>query len=165
MSDRLAELRRQRALVQQHVEWLDREIAAETARLNPAQAGAKIAAVVAAAAPAVATTPAVMPSAVAAPIAKTLASNPSLHSTPPVNVPEVAADPEAERILDEFRTTPGSLHQDVRKGCFLYFAAALALLAAIVALLYFTLPHKEIRPRADGAESEQNGSAAGAKKK
>jgi hypothetical protein len=151
MSDRLAELRRQRALVQQHVEWLDREIAAEAARLSPAEAGAKLAAVVAAATPAVATPAGAPP--LAKPVAPTTRSRPS---TPSTDAPEATATPEAERILDEFRVEPTSLHSDVRKGCLLYFAAALALFAAVVALLYFTLPHKELRPRSDPPEQEGN---------
>jgi hypothetical protein len=134
MPDRLAELRRQRALMQQHVDWLDREIAAETARLSPAEAGAKIAAVVAAA------TPSVSPS-----IAKPIILDPAAPSvTPAIATP---ANPEAERILDEFRVAPASLHTDVKKGCFLYLAAAFALLAAVITILYFTLPRKEIRRR------------------
>lgn len=35
MSDRLPELRRQRALIQQHLEWLDREIAAAQSGPEP----------------------------------------------------------------------------------------------------------------------------------
>lgn len=38
MSDRLAELQRQRALVQQHLAWLDREIAAASASADASAA-------------------------------------------------------------------------------------------------------------------------------
>jgi hypothetical protein len=143
MSDRLAELRRQRALVEQHLAWLDREIAAETARLSPAEAGAKIAAVVTAA------KPAATPS-----ITKPIIPAPAMASVTPAVTPP--ANPEADRILEEFHVAPATVHEDVRKGCFLYFAAALAIFAAIIALLYFTIPRKEIRRNPAMPSSEEN---------
>jgi hypothetical protein len=126
MSDRLAELRRQRELVQQHLAWLDREIAAEAAKQNPAQTAAALAAAVAA------TTPKISP----APLAQSAAD---VSATPPA---AAQANPDADRILEEFRVSPSALHHDVKKGCFLYFAAALALFFAIVALLYIALSRR-----------------------
>jgi len=58
MSDRLSDLRRQRAAIQQHLEWLDREIAA--AQPGPATAPEPVA-------PAIVTAPAATPAAPPAP--------------------------------------------------------------------------------------------------
>ncbi|MBS0662394.1 MAG: hypothetical protein JSR48_03970 [Verrucomicrobia bacterium] len=69
MSDRLNELRRQRALVQEQLTWLDREIAALTANPPPAPARE-------AAAPLVSASPTVVPAAV-----------------PPADFPEYQPDP------------------------------------------------------------------------
>ena len=46
----------------------------------------------------------------------------------------------ADALLDEYRVAPDTLKTDVRKGCFLYFAAALLAVAATVVILYFLLP-------------------------
>ncbi len=111
MSDRLAELRRQRALVQTHLAWLDAEIAraagATTTTLPPA-APAPTVAVPSAALPAV----------------------PATEDPPRMT-------PVADTILEEYRVPEASLKNDVRKGCLLYFAAALAAVAAGVVVLYF----------------------------
>lgn len=42
-------------------------------------------------------------------------------------------------ILARYRSAPGTVKQDVRKGCLLYFALALIVFAGGVAILYFTL--------------------------
>lgn len=130
MSDRLAELRRQRELMQQHLAWLDREIAAEAAKQYPAETSAKIAAIVTASVP---------KSPVATPI-----TPPARESiAPPAGVAaSISAAPDADLILEEYRTPPATLHHDVRKGCFLYFAAALVLLVVVVAILYVTLTRR-----------------------
>ena len=127
MSDRLAELRRQRALMAEHLAWLDREIAGT---------GEK--------APSVAALSASVPAAhhpVAAPTATPTAPadpTPAAATAPATAVaPEVAA--AADAILEEYRVQPDSVHTDVKKGCFLYFAAAFALLAAVVTILYYAL--------------------------
>jgi hypothetical protein len=116
MADRLEELRRQRVLVQQHLEWLDREIAAEAGKSKQAETGAKLAAVV------------------------TNPTKPTALPAAPGTAPQ--ANPDAEKILDEYRVAPASLHSDVRKGCFLYFAAALAIFFGVVAILYFVLSQR-----------------------
>lgn len=109
MPDRLAELRRQRALVQEHLAWLDREIAAvESAAPSELRSEAQI------------------PSATAR----------ATTSFPPR---PVAAATVAEPLLDDYRVEPSAVRQDVRKGCFLYFAAALVVLVLLVTLLYFTI--------------------------
>ena len=131
MSDRLAELRRQRELLQQHLAWIDREITAEQAKENPAETAAKLAAAVALAAPKTSSASA------RAPAASPAAASPSAGSVIAAN-----ASPDADRILEEYRVPPRALHSDVRKGCLLYFAAALALFIGVVAILYFALSRR-----------------------
>lgn len=120
MSARLAELRRQRALLQDHLAWLDREIAAAE---NTAPA---------ARAPAANLAPPTPRSASASVAVTPPPSGVSLHPTS-----SLAASPEA--ILEEYRVEPSAVKSDVRKGCLLYFAAAFALLILVVAILYFAL--------------------------
>ena len=50
-----------------------------------------------------------------------------------------ATTAEDDDLTARYRVAPDALRNDVRKGCFIYFAAALLLLAAGVAILYFTL--------------------------
>jgi hypothetical protein len=44
--------------------------------------------------------------------------------------------PEADAILDQYRLQPDSLHKDVRKGCFLYFALAFVLVGIGIGALW-----------------------------
>jgi hypothetical protein len=112
MPDRLAELRRQRALVQQHLEWLDREIAAVHAGATPTEPAVSTPAATAALSPP------------AAPLKRALET--------PAQTEEVS-----EQILQEYRVPSESLQQDVRKGCLLYFIAGLTLFALGIVALYF----------------------------
>ena len=109
--DRLAELRRQRALVQQHLEWLDAEIAAESQReerdISPA------------------VTPKPGRPVITRPVAMPTRSISSQASTP--------LDP----LLGQQPLAASDVKQDVKKGCLLYFAAALAAVVVSVAILYF----------------------------
>jgi len=116
MSDRLAELRRQRALLSEHVAWLDREIAAESAKTGGTRP--------ASAAPSSETKPPA--SATISSISALIAPNPTAASAPA----------DADAILNEYRVAPDTLKTDVRKGCLLYFTLALVLLGAAVALLW-----------------------------
>jgi len=113
MSDRLAALRRQRTLVQQHLDWLDGEIA--SAQMGEGPAGAQPA------------TPA--------------ATSGSLQAVAPLTPVDqgnpVRNDVVSEQILEEYRVPAESLQQDVRKGCLLYFAAGLAVFALGIVALYF----------------------------
>lgn len=118
-SPRLTELRRQRALLREHAAWLDGEIAREEATLAGGSPGANVAA---SSAP---NTPAVPPL--------------SPAGDPTIGDANSDADPDA--IMDEYRTPTTDLQRDVRTGCFLYFAAALLILGAVVVVLYFALRH------------------------
>ena len=118
MSDRLQELRRQRALVQEHLAWLDREVAALAGPQSaPSEPRVDPPVVLPAA-----TVPLILPAVVAAPLA-----------------PEIAA--VADSIIDEYRVPPETLKTDVKKGCFVYFFAALALVSLGVFGFYFALHH------------------------
>lgn len=132
MSARLQDLLRQRALIQEQLAWLDREIATTTA---------------ASASP----TPAIAPSprAVPAPTqpgylasqAVALAAHQAAAARDQADAGSgnPAATTAAEAILEKYRVPPDSLKTDVRKGCFLYFFAALAVVAVVVAGLYYAL--------------------------
>ena len=113
MSDRLAELQRQRALVQEHLAWLDREIAAAGKPTDRSL-------------PAAATT-----------TATTLPATPTAVAPKPT-----PSEVHVDELLAQYRSAPGAVRQDVRKGCLLYFALALVVLAASVAILYFALGPK-----------------------
>ena len=99
-ADRLAELRRQRALAQEQLAWLDREIAAQSTGETTKSAG---------------------------------------HSASPSVAPPAAS---VDTLMDDYRVPPAALHQDVRKGCFVYFALALAVLVIVTLGLYFALRHR-----------------------
>lgn len=118
-SPRLDELLRQRALLQEHLAWLDREIAAEQSEQR---------------AP---TGPSPSPAAFSPTPNDAVAVRPQ-----PAPAEVEAAETQAEAILAENRTPMSKLQQDVRLGCFLYFVAALAAVAAGVVALYFLLRHR-----------------------
>jgi len=68
-------------------------------------------------------------------------------SARPVPVPQPAADHpvtpnDPDTLLEPFAAEPTDVHRSVRQGCFLYFAAALALVIGGVLALYFALRHK-----------------------
>jgi cell division septum initiation protein DivIVA len=105
VSDRLAELQRQRALAQEQLAWLDREIAKETGQ-TPVTAA---------------------PTPVAAPAAA--------PSRPAVS--EEAAARAAAEIIAQYERPAGSMTQDAKRGCYLYFALALGTVIAGTALAYF----------------------------
>ncbi len=118
-SPRLAELRRQRALLREHAAWLDAEIAREEA----ASAGGFPSTNVAASFAPTSAVPAVSPAVV------------------DVTIGNEKSGADAEAIMEEYRTPTTDLQRDVRTGCFLYFAAALLILGAVVVILYFALRH------------------------
>jgi hypothetical protein len=118
MSDRLAELRRQRALVQQHLAWLDLEIATAA---GSAPTNSPVSPIVA------------LPPSPSVP-AQALLSAPGVAQPRPL---VQAPDPEA--IIAQYRSEPTSVRNDVRKGCLLYFAGAFVLLGLGVMAMYYLL--------------------------
>jgi hypothetical protein len=119
MSDRLQELLRQKALLDEHAAWLTREIAQEQAR-----SGARPAPAV----PPAATAPAPAP-------------GPAVAVAPASAVP-AALEAEADAIIDQYRESDKTVQQNVKRGCILYFVAALALLALGVVAIYFMAHRK-----------------------
>lgn len=117
MSDRLAELRRQRALVQEHLAWLDREMAMLE---GPVSA------------------PVVPPTTSGSRSTNPITGVPTATGSVGSSI-TTFKDPAADTILEEYRVAPTALKENVRKGCLLYFVAAFALLILVVAVLYFAL--------------------------
>lgn len=115
MSDRLHELQRQRALAQEQLAWLDREIAAEVAKTG---------------APAPPPPHAAETALAAAQLAA--AARRSTHTL------ETVLPADAEKILAQYQTSPSSIKSDVKRGCFLYLALAFALLAVGFVALYLS---------------------------
>ena len=110
MADRLEELRKQRALVQQHLTWLDHEIAAMTVtRLT--------------------LPPFAMRSGTRPPVPT--ATTPSI----PLGAAPAAGMPVPE--LADFQVDPDNVHGDTRRGCILYAAIALIVMALICGVIYF----------------------------
>ncbi len=125
MSDRLQELLRQKALLSEHAAWLDREIAQEKARADSVAPDAlgRIAGVQA------------VP---AEPEAPSIATPPA-----PVAVDPLAGSvgSASSRKSGEGQPEPKSIQQDVRRGCLLWFAAALVLFGlAVVAIFWLYRP-------------------------
>lgn len=113
MSERLTELQRQRALIQNHLSWLDREIAAAQGLPIPPQAS-----------PIPNATPALS------------------HITAPITAPtakalETTDEVEAERIIGRFQQDPNTLKTDTRRGCLTAFALALGLMALVTFIAYW----------------------------
>ena len=123
MRERLTELVRQRALVSEHLAWLDREIASVHATLSSSTSGSYIAPPQAATAPS---------SERHSPLLPTAGATPTTGSR---SVSPVAP----EELIEQYRVSPATVKQDVRKGCLLYFTAAFVVLGIVVAILYFTI--------------------------
>jgi hypothetical protein len=109
VSDRLQDLQRQRALVQEQLAWLDREIAALQGPTAPPPTPVPYATPV----------PPVAP-----------------RYTPPSSADAAAAEQAADEILAQYRQESQSLQTTVRRGCFLYFFIAMGLLILGVFGLY-----------------------------
>ena len=127
MSDRLQELLQQRALLQSHLVWLARAIAAASKQ------GAST--------PPPGNTPDTPKSPATAPANAALApSTATAESRPAVN--------DAEEILAQYRLDSVSVQTDVRKGCLLYFFGGFLLLGLVITAFYF------LRTRPQQLESE-----------
>ncbi len=113
-SDRLKELQRQRALAQEQVAWFDREIAREQNLAAPVR-------------------PAATPT---SPPAGGRVS--SLSAVVPAKTgPDESTSPlDAEQLLQRYQSSGGSVKDEVKRGCFLYFFGAFALLIVAVTVFY-----------------------------
>jgi hypothetical protein len=117
MSKRLPELLRQRALLQEHLAWLEREIAheqgvpvAKPVVLAPLQTSS-------------AATPPALPAAVIAD---------KTGAPPPAN----ELDATAEKIIGQYQQDLGALSQDTRKGCLVFFGIALGVTLLVATIAY-----------------------------
>lgn len=112
MSDRLADLQRQRALAQEQVAWFDREIARETGQAAP-PAPTPVASVTPAPAPVI-----LRPTAAAA---------------------DEAATRAAQEIIAQYQDghSPQSAARDTKRGCYLAFCFALGAVVLIFLTAYF----------------------------
>ncbi len=123
MADRLAELLRQRALLQEHLAWLDREIAKASNSASPALTALPIL-----------KPPLLAPSIPAPPT--TVRRLPLAASAPVIAPAADARADDADEILEQYRVAPAALQTDIRKGCLLYFIGALVFVGGVVAGLY-----------------------------
>jgi hypothetical protein len=64
------------------------------------------------------------------------AQTPPAESLPDPAIYPSGVDANANAILEQYRASPRSLQQEVRRGCFLYFLGALALLGLGMTLIY-----------------------------
>jgi hypothetical protein len=116
VSDRLNELQRQRALVQEHLAWLDREIATESGGAQPTAAS-----------------PLANQPGAPAPLQAAATPRPSSLTANPAQTEAVA-----QEILAKYKVEPQSLQSNVKRGCFMYFFLAFLLvgLATLGLFLY-----------------------------
>ena len=101
MAERLDHLRRQRALLLEHLAWLEAEIARES-------------------------------------------PSPTLPKPAPAPV-AAAAEPAIETSAGDipaYDVNPASVHRDVKRGCWIYFSAALLLLGLGIVALYFAVARR-----------------------
>ena len=108
--DRLKELQQQRALVEQQLAWLDREIAAARGHDGPDT-----------------TRPAIAPR-----MTTTAARSPELISRG-----STTTDLAAEEIMAQYQQEARSLQSSVKRGCYLYFFLALGIAGLGVFALYY----------------------------
>jgi hypothetical protein len=106
VSDRLDELRRQRALVQQHLDWLDAEIAATAAPKRTAEPTA----------------------------ASNAHLRPDTRS--PIESIALREAPELGALLAAQKSAPANSAADVKRGCFIAFALLFVVLGLAVYGLY-----------------------------
>ncbi|HEY5550584.1 MAG TPA: hypothetical protein VIK52_01750 [Opitutaceae bacterium] len=112
MDDPTGELRRQRELVAAHLRWLDEQIAHTRGAPSP---------------------PPPLPPAASVP----LAQPPPSAAMASVPTPQVSPALDASAALPDIalpEIDPGSIRNEVRRGCFLYVIIASVLLAASVAV-------------------------------
>jgi len=108
MSDRLKDLQRQRALAQEQLAWLDREIARETSGTPPAPAAAVSA-----------------------------LSAAGLAKADPRPAAQPTAVGSADDIIAQYQSEVRPVRDEVKRGCFFYFFAAFGLVGLAILALYF----------------------------
>lgn len=120
--DRLAELRRQRALVAQHLAWIDAELTAAGAGQPPSSSASP-----GAAAPAPAPVPATTTLAAEASPSPAVDLDPSL----------VLANTRADEIIEKYRATEALDPRAAKRGCLVLFGAIFILGAVTLFAVYY----------------------------
>jgi hypothetical protein len=128
MGDRLQELLHQKALLNEHAAWLEREIMAERQRTGEPTVPEQI--------PAIEAPPAETPPSDTQPTDTTSIDTPPAEPLPNPPAPRSTGDTNANAIFEHYRSNPRSLQQEVKRGCFLYFFGALVLLGLGIAVIY-----------------------------
>lgn len=113
MSERLTELLRQRTLIQDHLAWLDREIAAEQGQPTPPRDAAN---------PSIPSTLAKIAMPATATATKRLSA---------------IDEAEAEKIIGQFQRDPNTLKTDARRGILTAFGIAFGLLTLVAFIAYW----------------------------
>jgi hypothetical protein len=114
VSDRLAELQRQRALAQEQLAWFDREIAKETGRA-----------------------PAAAPESAPAMVPYPPSARPVVVPVAPIAPTSDAATAHvADEIIAQYEKSPQSAAKDAKKGCYLWFVFGLGMLVICGVSIY-----------------------------
>lgn len=152
MSDRISELIRQKQLLQEHLNWLDQEIAraAATAALQPgapATPPSRAPTVTAMPPPADMPVPApkvaapLAPSAPVVPPSATLSSSATSPETPNSSASVETENPEAMRMADEiiarYQHDEALRPEDTKRGCLILAGAVFVLMAAAFLISYW----------------------------
>ena len=101
MPDRLQELLRQRALIQEHLAWIEREIDSARGGVPPLPRNSS--------------------PEIPAKLSSAIPSQANLAAPADSNL-------DVENIISRFRKDPGALKTDTRRGCLVFFGIAMALL-------------------------------------
>ncbi len=155
MPDRLADLRRQRALIAEHLAWLDREIATTASAQPAAILPAPYPASIDTPAPVVSAAPLSPPPAFAGTSATPPPSAPTMVGGFRVASPAPLPGPIPEPLPE---TDPVNIRENVRRGCFLYVALAALLVVLGGALLVWAGRAQKAKnppaPRVQSPESQ-----------
>lgn len=119
MSERLNELQRQRALLLEHLAWLDREIAAQSGPTPTTDPAAK----------------AVLPAGAHQAAQTGRAGAPSPIAAVTV-IPITPPPADADALLQQYGYDPKASSAGVKRGCWIAFAAAFLLVGLVLATWY-----------------------------
>lgn len=134
MSDRLAELLRQKKLLQEHLNWLDQEIAQTATSASRGLPSVPEAGADAPPAPAPQPTPTLPePVSPTAPASPAIVAIPEVVAPPPTPVAEPAVKPDAMRMADEiiarYQQEDALRPEDTKRGCMVLAGIVLLLMA------------------------------------
>jgi hypothetical protein len=119
--DRLAELRRQRALVAQHLAWIDAELTAAGSGQAPSPVAA----------------PESSPAPSSAPPSAPMTEASTINVATPVDPSVALANTRADEIIEKYRATEALDPQAAKRGCLTLFGAAFALAGFVVLAIYY----------------------------